>query len=66
VLAGVADAFALLLVEVLSLRHRPVAGELGQVGENREDLELAVEQLGVLGGDLVPCPLELADEPVGP
>ena len=64
-LAGAADAFALLLVEVLALCRRPVPGELRQVGEDGEDLELAVQQLGVVGRELVACLLVLADEPAG-
>ena len=64
-LAGAADAFAFLLVDVLALCRGQVPGELSQVGEDREDLELAVQQLGIIGRQLVPCPLELADEPAG-
>ena len=64
-LAGAANAFAFLLVEVLALRRRPVTGELSQVGEDRENLELAVQQFGIVGGQLVPYPLELADEQAG-
>ena len=65
VLTGAADPFAVVLVEVLALRRRPVAGELGQVGEDREDLELAAQQLGIVGGQLVPGLLEVADQPTG-